>query len=312
MELRELRYFVQIANDHSYTKAAEHLYVSQPALSKMMKKLESELSIPLFVMKSNGVYLSDYGEMLYDKVVPLLNQFDSLKSFISDVRGLKGGKLRVGVTPMLGTLFFVDVVVNFCNQYPGVELKLSESGSKAVRQQLVEENLDIGICITGDANELLEDTILFQDEMVVCLLRTNPLSAFSSLRFEQLKDECFNMYSSSSTLYTQIFNRCIQAGFEPKINISSSKINMIMQMTAKGKGICILPRPYAIQYLSSGLKLVSLKEPFPWTGCMVKNKTAYQSYVSKRFEAFVMDYFTEQPSPLFGQLPNTRAKDDET
>ncbi len=312
MELRELRYFVQIANDHSYTKAAEHLYVSQPALSKMMKKLESELSIPLFVMKSSGVYLSDYGEMLYDKVVPLLNQFDSLKSFISDVRGLKGGKLRVGVTPMLGTLFFVDVVVNFCNQYPGVELKLSESGSKAVRQQLVEENLDIGICITGDANELLEDTILFQDEMVVCLLRTNPLSAFSSLRFEQLKDECFNMYSSSSTLYTQIFNRCIQAGFEPKINISSSKINMIMQMTAKGKGICILPRPYAIQYLSSGLKLVSLKEPFPWTGCMVKNKTAYQSYVSKRFEAFVMDYFTEQPSPLFGQLPNTRAKDDET
>lgn len=291
MELRELRYFVQIAEDHSFTRAAEHLFVSQPALSKMIKKLESELQIPLFIVKSSGVNLTDYGEALYKKSIHLINEFDALPNFIADVRGAKNSKLRVGVTPMLGTLYLVDIVVDFCNLYPDVELKLSESGSKDVRQQLLDGSCDIGICITGDNNEMLQDTILFRDEMIVCLPVADPLAQFPTLRFEQLKNRCFNFYSSASALYTQITDRCIRAGFQPKINISSSKINMIMQMTAKGKGICILPHPYAERYPMPGLKLVPIEDPFPWTGCLVKNRSMYQTYVSQIFETFVLDYF---------------------
>lgn len=294
MELRELHYFVQIAKDHSYTLAAEHLYISQPALSKMVKKLEGELDVPLFIINHNGVSLTDYGEMLYTKTVPLLNEFNAIQNFVTDVRGIKSGKLRVGATPMLGSLFLVDIVVDFCKQYPNVELKLTENGSKAIRQQLIDGDIDIGICIVGDKSDYLTDRVLFQDEMVVCLPSSNPLSQYTELEFEQLKNEYFNCYSNASTLYTQITDRCIQAGFEPKINISSSKIGMIIQMTARGKGICILPRPYAAKYSLPGLKLIPIKGSFLWVSCLVKNKTVYQSCVSQLFENFVVEYFKKR------------------
>ena len=72
MDIRVLKYFVQVAKDQNFTRAAEHLYISQPALSKMIKKLESELGIPLFDIRTNGVYLTNYGEQLFHQVLPLL------------------------------------------------------------------------------------------------------------------------------------------------------------------------------------------------------------------------------------------------
>lgn len=292
MELRELRYFVQIAKDRSYTKAANRLYISQPALSKMIKKLESELGVPLLVVKSNGVFLSDFGQALYDRAVPLLNEFDSLTDFIQEVQNAKNAKLRIGVSPMLADLFLMDAIVGFSNLYPSVEIKLTETGSKAVRQQLADGNLDIGVCIADDSYDCLEDTILLRDEMVVCVNLSNPLAQHESLCFKQLKDEYFNMYSSFSTLNTQLLAHCSYAGFEPKINISSSKINLIIQMTEKGKGICLLPRPYAIRNLPAGLKLIPLQDKFPWICCLAMNKAAYHSSVALLFKKFVLNHFS--------------------
>ena len=81
MDIKVLKYFVQVAKDQSYTRAAEHLFLSQPALSKLIKKLERELKVPLFRVQKNGVYLTDYGEQFYRRVVPIISEFDSLSAF---------------------------------------------------------------------------------------------------------------------------------------------------------------------------------------------------------------------------------------
>lgn len=291
MELRELRYFIQIAKDHSYTRAAEHMYVSQPALSKMMRKLENELGVPLVESQPNGVYLTDYGAALYQKVVPLINEFDTLENFVADVQGAKKGTLRIGITPMLGTLFLVNIIVDFCNEYPDVELKIEEGGSKVVRQQVIDGETDIGFCIAGDTSRHLGETLLFRDTMVVCVHESNPLFQSQQLSFRDLKEQAFNFYSNATTLSTQITESCIRAGFQPKINVTSSKISMVMQMTRRGRGICILPRPYAARYSVLELKMIPLQDDFSWTGCLVKKQDSYQSYVSKLFEGYALDYF---------------------
>ena len=131
--------------------------------------------------------------------------------------------------------------------------------------------------------------ILARDEMVVCVNNSNPLARYDGLRFEQLRDEYFNMYSSFSTLNAQLITRCNYAGFNPKINITSSKISLIIQITERGKGICILPRPYAARHCLPGLKLIPLQDSFPWVCCLVTNKNAYQPYVSTLFSNFIID-----------------------
>ena len=296
MDIRILRYFVQVAKDKNFTKAAEHLYISQPALSKMIKKLESELGVSLVEICSRGVFLTDYGQELYRRAVPMIVQFDSLTNFIDRQDSTPSGLLRIGVTPMLATLYMVNIVTNFNNQWPNVEFRIVEDGSIALRRSLLAGDLDLVLCITGDVLPGLQDTVLFEEEMVAVISTENPLAQCESLDFAQLVHEPFNLYSQYASLYRQIVERCVKAGFEPKINITSSKVNFMLQMTEHNRGISILPRPYAVRGARPNLKLVSFKEKFPWQGCIVRNKMVYQPHLSSLFQQFVLSYFQNAPS----------------
>lgn len=291
MDIRVLKYFVQVAKHQNFTRAAEHLYISQPALSKMIKKLEAELGVSLFDIRTTGVYLTDYGQELYQRALPLIAEFDSLTNFVEDMQTKPVGKLRVGVTPMLATLFMVDIVTEFSNLWPDIKLQITEDGSIALRHALLEGELDLVLCITGDEIPNLKDTILFEDEMVTVVSISNPLSQYSALHFSQLADQPFNLYSQYASLSHQIEAQCIKAGFMPKINISSSKVNFMLQMTEHNRGICILPRPYALRGLRSGLKVIPFVEKFPWKGCLVQNENMYKTHISKLFKQFVLGYF---------------------
>lgn len=292
MDIRVLKYFVQIAKDKSYTRAAEHLYLSQPALSKLIKKLEQELQVPLFQVQKSGVYLTDYGERLYQRVVPLLAEFDSLPAFVEQMHSEPAGRLKIGVTPMMASLYMVDIVTSFNRQWPGIELQLIEDGSKMLRKMLREGELNLALAITGPSYPELQDTILFQDKMVLIVSTENPLSKCCTVSFKQLEHEMFNLYGQSSALSHQITDHCIRAGFIPKLNISSSKVNFMLQMTECDRGVCILPRPYAIQSrLSDKMKIIPLEEKFPWEGCLIQNKKLYTPYIVSLFETFVVEYF---------------------
>ena len=167
MDIKVLKYFVQVAKDQSYTRAADHLFLSQPALSKLIKKLERELKVPLFRVQKNGVYLTDYGEQFYRRVVPIISEFDSLSAFVETMHSAPVGRLKLGVTPMIASLYVVDIVTNFNRQWPDIELQLIEDGSRALRKMLLDGSLDLALGITGASFPDLQDTVLFKDEMVV-------------------------------------------------------------------------------------------------------------------------------------------------
>lgn len=293
MDIRVLKYFVQVSKDRNFTRAAEHLYISQPALSKMIKKLELELGVPLFDIRPSGVYLTDYGQQLYARAIPIISEFDSLTDFIGEMAANPSGKLKIGVTPMMATLYMVNIITQFSREWPNIELQIVEDGSIALRKTLLDGELDLILCITGDSFPSLQDTILFRDEMVVVVSADSPLAQYPALKFSQLEDQMFNLYSRYATLTHQITDRCIKAGFMPKTNVSSSKVNFMLQMTEHNRGICLLPRPYAMRGLRPCLKMIRFEEPFPWEGCIVKNRDIYQTKLSKIFEEFVTQYFAK-------------------
>ena len=298
MDIKVLKYFVQVAKDQSYTRAAEHLFLSHPALSKLIKKLERELKVPLFRVQKNGVYLTDYGEQFYRRVVPIISEFDSLSAFVETMHSAPVGRLKLGVTPMIASLYVVDIVTNFNRQWPDIELQLIEDGSRALRKMLLDGSLDLALGITGASFPDLQDTVLFKDEMVVIASVDNPLSRYDSVTFEQLENQKFNLYTYTSALSHQITERCVKAGFLPKVNISSSKVNFMLQMTECDRGICILPRPYAVQsHLSPKVKIIYLKETFPWEGTLMQNGNTYKTYIVKLFERFVVRYFEQREQP---------------
>ncbi len=295
MDIRVLKYFVQVAKDRSFTKAAEHLYVSQPALSKMIKKLEAEVGVALVDVQPGGVLLTDYGRELFQRAVPLLAEFDSLSNFVKQTRDDPSGQLRVGVTPMIASLYLVDIVTRFNDVYPDIEFQIIEDGTVSLRRLLMDADLDLALCIVDrEPAPELKDTILLEGEMAAVVSVNNPLSQNDELSFAQLRDQPFNLYTKYSALAEQIRDRCVKAGFLPKINITSSKVNFMLQMTEHDRGISILPKPYALRSIRPGLKIVPFADHFPWKVCITRNRHVYQPYIAQLFERFVLEYFQER------------------
>ena len=292
MELQELRYFIQIAKDKNYTKAAAHLYVSQPALSRSMKKLENEFQVPLFDVRPGGVFLTDYGQLLFDHSVRLISEFNSLKNIVQDVQSFQFGNLNIGVTPMINTLFLEQIVTNFKQMFPDIKLNVIERGNNLLRQQLSDGVLDLVLCIADEPHSALDEQPLFENEMVVCLSESHHLAKNTTISFKELKEEAFNFYTVASTLYGRIQTQCKKYGFAPKPNFTSSNVDSVIRFTANGSGVCIFTRLYAETMQVQGLRLIPLQEPLLWVPCLLKNKTVYQSEASKRFAAYVCDFFS--------------------
>lgn len=296
MDIRELRYFVHIVQAHNFSKAAMHLYVSQPALSKMVKKLEEEIGVKLLYRTSHQVNLTDYGKLFYQRALITLQTFDSLQNIVKDTQEEKSGIITIGVTPMIGTMWLVDYIVDFCQKYPSIDIKLNVAGTKILERDLEKGNLDLafGIIDINKDKDHLNRIILLEDTMSVCMNKTNKLSKMKEISLNNLKYEEFNSYSSGSTLSSMLRKACLENGFEPKIRFSSSNVDMLMQFTAHGKGICIVPRPFANRYKNiPSLIRLPLKNNIPWILCLIKSINRYTPYICSLFELYIIDKFKE-------------------
>jgi DNA-binding transcriptional LysR family regulator len=113
---------------------------------------------------------------------------------------------------MIAVLYMAPVITEFCNCFPGIELKLFENGSYLIREQVLQGDLDFGICICDNRNETkdqdLDELILFRDEMCMLVHKSNALSNEKSIRFSQLAHERFNLYNAGYALKDAIYSRC--------------------------------------------------------------------------------------------------------
>nr|WP_308417657.1 LysR family transcriptional regulator [Alkalihalobacterium bogoriense] len=106
MEMKDLRYFVEVANYGSFTKAAQQTFLSQPALSKSVQKLERELNVELFERSTRKLKLTDAGNIVYKQSLHILNATNELTTLLDDLMNLPTGKIKIGIPPLIGTLFF--------------------------------------------------------------------------------------------------------------------------------------------------------------------------------------------------------------
>ena len=142
MDLRALRYFVEVVRTNSFTRAAENAHVTQPTISKMVRQLEDELGGPLLLREGRGVQLTDAGQVVYERGLQVLAQAQLLKQEVAEVDGIARGELSVGIMPTAGH-YMAPVIALFQQRYPGVTLNVQESGARMQRQLVLEGKLDM-------------------------------------------------------------------------------------------------------------------------------------------------------------------------
>src|ERR1700716_4352625 len=146
MEMHQLRYFVTVVREGTFTKAAERLFITQPSLSEQIRKLETELGSPLFQRLGRRLTLTDAGEALLPHAQKVLFEVEQARARVQEVRGLRRGRLSVGVLPSAAARLLPQFLADFQRQHPGVEVALREENLSADFEQMVHDGvLDLAI-----------------------------------------------------------------------------------------------------------------------------------------------------------------------
>lgn len=291
MDIQQLKYFVEVAKEKNLTKAAKKLFLSQPALSKMIRKLEEELGLELFERQNKKIRLTDIGENLFESAKKAIFQFDDIEKSLQDTVHLKKGHIIVGIPPVIGSLYFAPIISGYKNNFPGVDFSLFEEGARTVATQVSEGTIDIGVVISPvDSGELTGIPVM-KDVNAVIVHKDNPLANKASVSFSDLKDEAFCIFNKHFLLHEQITDQCHKAGFKPEIIFESSQWDFIIEMIALNQGISILPRPIIARTVYTDIRIIPLEPVFPWEITIIIKKGKYVSFAMKEFINHVKRYF---------------------
>ncbi|MGI1147297.1 LysR substrate-binding domain-containing protein [Pseudomonas aeruginosa] len=249
MELRHLRYFIAVAEELHFGRAAERLGVSQPPLSQQIQALEEEIGARLFERTNRRVELTDAGRLFLDESRQVLAQVD--KAVLLARRAHLGelGELKIGFTssaPFTSTI--PSSIHAFRKAYPDVHLDLQEMSSRQVLKALLEESLQVGVIRPLALPDAVHWVELFREPLVAVLRADHPLAAGSEdgLAIAALAEEPFVFFPRSygTGLYDQVIALTRQAGFSPRIAQEASEAMTIIGLVSAGLGVSILPASF--------------------------------------------------------------------
>ncbi len=248
MELRHLRYFVAVAEELHFTRAAEKLHIGQPPLSQQIQALEAELGVALFARSRRKVALTPAGERFLQRARNILQQAaDAAEDARRAARG-EVGELVIGFTPSLPfTSFLPRLIYRFRQRYPDVRLNLLEMMTVQQMAAVADGTLDIGMVRSTDMQ--VPDNVVLRhladDPMLVALRDDHPLAGQTAIGLAQLAQEPFVMYpeSAGTGIYRQVLRLCDLAGFVPEVVQEAREGTTLIGLVAAGLGVSILPAP---------------------------------------------------------------------
>lgn len=243
MEIRALRYFVELIRQQSFTRASERLFVTQPTISKMVRSLEEELGLPLLQRDGHRFSLTDNGQVLYLRAQSILAEMAQLEQELKDLQSLDQGRLALGIPPMVGPVY-ADLIRRYRELYPAVEISIVEYGGRRIEQAVAEGELDAAITMLPTSpNAQLEMLELANHPIQVVLPNQPRWQGDGAIPLETLRDEPFLLYTQAFTLSERLEQSCQACGFQPTIAARSSQWDFLAAMVRSGMGIAFLPEP---------------------------------------------------------------------
>lgn len=167
MDIKHLQYFIEVSNFNSFSRAADHLFITQPTISKMIKNLETELGVELFDRSRKKLALTDAGQIILEQAKLIDNAFNNLETELDNLAGLKKGHIRIGLPPIFDAVF-LKIVSSFHEKYPGITFQLVEDGSKKIEEDVGNNLLDVGIIVLPTKNDIF-DHVFGRGGITLCI-----------------------------------------------------------------------------------------------------------------------------------------------
>jgi DNA-binding transcriptional LysR family regulator len=244
MELRHLRYFVAVAEETSFTRAAQRLHVAQPALSVQIRRLEQDLGVELFDRSRRTIRLTEAGALLLTEARRILALVDETVDVVRRTDAGAVGSLSIGFVPSAANAALPPILRRFAAGHPGVVLHLREMAPDDLVRSLHEGRLDVCFLYLPFDDPSLEHTVVSREPFVAALPEGHPLAARKTIHVRALRDESFILPARHGMpgLHAQVVEICASAGFTPDaVQESVWLVQTIVGLVAAEVGVALVP-----------------------------------------------------------------------
>lgn len=291
MDLREMRYIVELSKTKHMTHAANNLYISQPALYKALRKVEAELDTTLFYKHGSELFPTDTGKIVIENAQEILKMTSHMENAITATKDLRQGQIRIGFTSVVGTIYLPELLVEFQQKYPGIKLHIIEEGGAKLAELTENGGLDIAMVLRPVRSEALNEIPIIRNQQAVCVPKGHPWYTKNEIQIEDFKDEAFVTFNENFSVYDQIVQRFRAADIRPNIAFSGSDGQFIYKYALALKKPAIMPKPMIELYCNNDdIKILPFYPTFPWELCLIFPKNSFLSSASKAFITFIQEY----------------------
>ncbi|WP_059412064.1 LysR substrate-binding domain-containing protein [Cupriavidus basilensis] len=243
MEFRHLRYFLVLAEELHFGRAARRLSISQPPLSLNIQQLEASVGARLFERDSRGVRLTAAGRAFREAAGALLAQAEDARQQAREIEAGAIGRLRIG---FVGSMLYRGLPQRLCEfqaGYPGIQVTLTELNSQEQIDALLHDRLDAGFIHTNRVPDELATALVHSEPFLCCVPADHALAGQPSVALAALRGEPFVLFSRkvSPDYYNRIFEMCAAQGFYPQIRHEVRHWLSVVSLVSQGTGVAVVP-----------------------------------------------------------------------
>ncbi len=244
LNFHQLRIFYTVARCRSFSRAAETLDISQPAVSIQVQELEKALGIALFHRRARGLQLTELGETVYSYAHRIFSLSSEMQDAIQDIQGLKTGHLTLGASTTPGEYILPVAIGRFRQYYPGVQVEMKISNTRSIVNQILQRELDLGMIGSGleRGGDELEVSTYAMDEIVLVANPTHPLAKLRRVSLAEVMEEGLVLREEGSAT-RQTAEECFaHMGVKPRIAIELGSNQAVKLAAEAGVGVGVISR----------------------------------------------------------------------
>ena len=246
MELHQLEYFVAVAEEASFTRAASRVHVAQPGVSAQVRRLESELGQQLLDRSGRSVRLTEVGSAVLPFARAALDAVANARLAVDDLAGLVRGQVTVGMVSGCALPVLAELLAGFHDRHPGVAIALVEDNSDRLVERLRDGRLDLALIGWAEQTPAdIDSVVLLDEELVAAVAPDHPLAApgagAGTITIRQLRDLPLVSLPRGTGVRAALDAACAAAGFTPRIVFEASALPMVVELAGRGLGLAVVP-----------------------------------------------------------------------
>lgn len=261
MNIKDLKYLVAVADYNHFGKAADACFVSQPALSMQIAKLEESLGVKLLERTNKSVFLTDSGAVIVERARYILNQIEEVRDIAKLAKDPFRGEFKLGIFPTLAPYLLPLIIPSLSKTYPHLSFYLIEEQTASLVEKLKQGKLDAAILSAPVVEKSFQQAILFEEEFMLAVSVTHPLAKLKTIKQQDLDNKNLLLLEEGHCMRDQALAVCHRMQAAETHGFRATSLETLRHMVSAGVGITFMPKLAC--YASDSITYVPFNEPKP-------------------------------------------------